>query len=125
MIWLPVTIEGFEHYLVSYCAKVKNTRTGNYMNPWFNEQGYLRLRLSNGKNITNQYLHRLVALAHIPNPENKPEVNHKDRIRSNCHGDNLEHMTHAENMAYIHAADTIPEYLNHPDDNNNNNIAPF
>ena len=43
---------------------------------------------NNGKHLT-PYVHRLVAKHFIPNPENKPEVNHKDRNHSNNHVSNL------------------------------------
>jgi len=61
------------------------------------QDGYLRLNLR-----SKQYsVHQLVALAFIPNPENKLEVNHKDGNKLHCHEDNLEWATHSENI--IHA----------------------
>lgn len=69
-----------------------------------NGNGYHIVQLSNGYNDqpkNNEYIHTLVAKHFIPNPQNKPTVNHKDGNKSNNHVDNLEWATQQEQM--IHA----------------------
>lgn len=64
--------------------------------------GYLKARLKNpttGRQDTH-YLHRLVAKTFLPNPENRPEVNHNDGNRENCSVWNLTWMTKEENMRH-------------------------
>lgn len=65
------------------------------------KQGYpiVRVRL-NGKE-TMHFVHRLVAKAFIPNPENKPQVNHIDENKENPHIDNLEWTTPKENTRHF------------------------
>lgn len=62
--------------------------------------GYLRVRLKNGSTDKNYFIHRLVANTFIPNPNNLPQVNHKDENPQNNIAENLEWCTHIYNQLY-------------------------
>ena len=64
------------------------------------QQGYLHVGLTINKKVKQMRVHRLVAEAFIPNPENKPYVNHIDGDRKNNHITNLEWVTPAENAQH-------------------------
>lgn len=97
--WKP--IKDYEDlYLVSSCGCVFSIKRKKYLLP---QQGvhYLQVQLNkNGKGVTKT-IHRLVALAFVTNPSNKPEVNHIDGNKLNNNAYNLEWVTSSENS--IHA----------------------
>lgn len=104
-------VEGFgdRHYSVTECGKVyrhsyvdKMGRLlkGRWIKPYIDSGGYHYTRLKK-KHIA---IHRLVASAYIPNPDRKPQVNHKDGNKLNNQVDNLEWATESENSQ--HAYDT-------------------
>lgn len=64
--------------------------------------GYKQCTLSKNGKVLNKRINRLVAEAFIPNPENKPEVNHKDGVKSNNHVSNLEWCTRQENLLHAY-----------------------
>lgn len=84
-----------------------NFRVSNTGRVWSNyKKGYITLKVSS-KGYNRAYMgkkpyvvHRLVAKAFIPNPENKPQVNHIDGNKLNNRVDNLEWCTAQENMEH-------------------------
>lgn len=67
-----------------------------------NPNGYLKINLCKNGNSKTFLVHRLVAQAFLPNPNNLPEVNHKDENKENNYVDNLEWCTSRYNNGYSH-----------------------
>jgi hypothetical protein len=82
----------------------KSIREVRAVSQQLNYRGYPKVGLCKDKKRTSHRVHRLVATAFIPNPENKKEVNHIDGNKANNHYSNLEWATHSENVK--HAYDT-------------------
>jgi hypothetical protein len=90
------TISGFEIYKVSNLGRIKNSKT-NLILSNIEEGGYLRVTLRGLTKKRNNFLvHRLVAQTFIPNLENKPTVNHKNKDKTNNKVENLEWSTMKE-----------------------------
>lgn len=76
---------------------------GHIRKPSKRKDGYLQIRIKfNNGRVKNRLVHRLVAIAFIPNPDNKPEVNHKDNEPENNTPTNLEWTTTKENIRHAH-----------------------
>ena len=97
-------IDGFPRYSVSDAGLVRNDVTGLVLKPDVTK-GYLRVTLRNSSCSKRFMVHRLVAQAFIPNPDRKPEVNHKDGNKANCADWNLEWATRSENE--LHATHVL------------------
>lgn len=93
-------IENFENYEVRPNGEVVNTKTGKVLKPGKDKKGYLMICLYNNGCCKTFRVHRLVAQAFIPNPDNLPCVNHKDEDKTNNKVDNLEWCTHEYNINY-------------------------
>lgn len=94
-------INDFENYKISDSGEVFNTRTQKFLRSATNKQnGYLYISLYKNGVGSTFLVHRLVAIAYIPNPENKPFVNHKNSIRADATKENLEWCTQSENIQH-------------------------
>lgn len=94
-------IKGYENlYGITSCGKVWSYRSNRFLKPQDNK-GYLRVELYGADGSRKKYsIHRLVAEAYIPNPDNKGYVNHKDEVKTHNWVENLEWVTPAENTNY-------------------------
>lgn len=94
---------------------------GSKRNIYYNSDGYAvcAIKLPN-KSWRGIGVARLVATAFIPNPNNLPEVNHKDYNRKNANVENLEWITHADNIRYSKC--NMPDYSGKNNPNYGNHI---
>lgn len=109
-------IRGYkEYYQVSSTGRIRsldrmvtNKRTGTMFSKgvvkktYLNDHGYPICSLVTDGRRRTKSIHRLVAMAFIPNPKNKRDVNHKDLNKENNNIDNLEWMTRSENMKHAY-----------------------
>jgi len=107
-------IEGYEGlYQVSNMGRVRSldrkvataysairTFKGKILAPWTDRYGYLHVNLWSERKMKSKTVHRLVAGAFISNPDNMPEVNHKDEDKQNNRADNLEWCDTRYNINY-------------------------
>ena len=98
-------ISGYEGlYIVSNLGRVvsleKNNAYKEYLKSFELSKGYPRLTLNKNGKGKHFFIHRLVAKAFIPNPENKPQINHINGIKTDYSIDNLEWCTPKENIEH-------------------------
>lgn len=94
------TIMGFEEYLITTCGKVWSLKSKRFLKNQTDRYGYYYVHLQTKGKEKKYKIHRLVALAYIPNPENKPQVNHIDGNKLNNSVSNLEWVTAKENTEH-------------------------
>ena len=96
-IYKPVPLPLYEkHYSVSNYGNVMSLRRGKILKKTKSKAGYYRVGLSVGGVCKRLSVARLVALAFIPNPNNKPTVNHINEIKTDNMVENLEWATNKE-----------------------------
>lgn len=96
-------IKGYEeHYAVDRLGHVYSIKNGypKEMKQTVGKHGYCCVNLKDGERRKNARVHRLVAEAFIPNPQNKPHINHIDGDKKNNSARNLEWCTPSENSRH-------------------------
>lgn len=91
-----------EKYSVSNKGRIRNNETGITLKPIDAQKGYVKVNLHYDGQRHSCLIHRLVATEFIDNPENKPEVNHKNGIKDDNRVDNLEWVTGEENRHHAY-----------------------
>ena len=97
-IWKDVV--GYEgYYQVSNLGRVRSLISNKILSQYQGNHGYMCLRLGKCDHVSKKLVlvHRLVAQAFIPNPNNLPQVGHKDESRTKNYADNLEWVLSVDN----------------------------
>lgn len=103
--WRQIILNGVRtNYEVSNIGEVRNMTTKRILSQYTDRDGYKHATISVNGKLIHRGVHRFVATAFIPNPDSKPEVNHKNGIKFINVEDNLEWATTSENVQ--HAFDT-------------------
>jgi hypothetical protein len=93
------SIREYPNYKVSNFGRIKN-ESGRFLKPKSKKGGYRQVSLCKSGIVKDFQVHRLVAIAFIPNPMNLSDVNHKDENPANNRVENLEWCTHKYNLNY-------------------------
>lgn len=93
-------VEEFPNYEVSNFSRIRNRTTGLIKIPSLGKRGYPILSFKKDGSTYVRTLHRIFAIAWIPNPDNKKEINHINGDKCDCSLTNLEWATPSENIAH-------------------------
>lgn len=93
-------LERKDGYWVDPKGKIWSEKSNKYLKPCYNKWGYAYVDLCNNGHKSRVFIHQIVAKMFIPNPNNLPQVNHKNEDKTNNHVNNLEWCTASYNNSY-------------------------
>lgn len=121
------TVVEYDRYEVNELGQIRHKDRKKILTPRANRSGYMYVNFNIGGHRTNFAVHRIVANAFIPNPNNYPEVNHKNLNKADNRVENLEWVNSTENKIHSYNSETrksngkeVEQY-----DLNNNYIKTF
>lgn len=103
-----------QYYEVDDEGNVYSLRRNRKLSPKHNWDGYLRIQLWDHGKCKFVSIHRLVAEAFVPNPDNKPFINHKNGNKQDNRAENLEWCTQQENIVHAWKTGLSKSHMNHP-----------
>lgn len=108
-------IKGYPDYKVSNQGRVVSMKYNKerYLTLCPNRKGYPSVKITGIKKEQPMRVHRIVADAFIPNPDNKPQVNHINGIKTDNRVENLEWVTGLENIQHAWANGMMPKERNY------------
>lgn len=109
-----MSVKQYFGYLVNHNGQIYSPKTNKFIKPALDKDGYEKVTLQNSGEKEYWRVHRLVASLFIPNPDNKPEINHIDGNKRNNHFTNLEWVTTRENI--IHSWESGLKHKNYNQD---------
>lgn len=109
MVEIWKDIEEYPNYKVSNLGRIKHYE--RLLRPHINKYGYGVVLLYNNGKRKKYLVHRLVAFAFIPNPLNKPQINHINGIKTDNRVENLEWATFSENMLHAYRTGIITKEM--------------
>lgn len=108
-------IAGFEGlYAITTCGRVWSYRSNKFLKSYRNSNGYHQVSLCNKGQTKRLCVHKLVAEAYIPNPNNLPEANHLNENKDHNYIGNLEWISHKDNQNYGTRNERISKALSKP-----------
>lgn len=91
-----------ELYKIDNLGNIYSLKTGKLRKATLTPYGYMRICLSKNGRCVSHHVHKLVALTFIPNPDNKPCINHKNFDKTDNRVANLEWCSHKENTIHMY-----------------------
>lgn len=105
-------IQGYEGlYQISNHGRIYSVRYNRFRKPKVDKYGYMTISIGKDSNLCHFFVHRLVANAFVPNPNDFPEVNHIDGNKANNSADNLEWCDHYTNIRHAYNTGLMPHPL--------------